>query len=190
MQTHTVPFTCENTYQSDSGGWRERERERERSRTLKALATFHVSQPATCVKLLHPRRTFHTFLKNVCFFTRSREWVQSCIVCVSAALCRSLYKTTSSCAIRSLPSHQFFCSPIESSSQWVFMSSWADHKESLPVLSFPQWQWESWPRAWALAVALTKTYASLLPVINDYISFGNKDIRGCQGSGSISMSME
>lgn len=67
-------------------------------------------------------------------------------------------------------------------SQWVFMSSWANHKESLPVLSFPQWQWESWPRAWALAVALTLTYVLLLPVISDYIRFGNKDILGCQES--------
>lgn len=65
-------------------------------------------------------------------------------------------------------------------SQWVFMSSWANHKESLPVLSFPQW--ESWPRAWALTVALTITYTPLLPVISDYIRFGNKDILGCQGS--------
>lgn len=56
---------------------------RERSRTLKALATFHVSQPAACVKLLLPRCTFHTFLKNVCFFTWSREWIQCCIVCLT-----------------------------------------------------------------------------------------------------------
>lgn len=59
-------------------------------------------------------------------------------------------------------------------SQWVFMSSCANHKESLPVLSFPQWQWESWPRAWALTPTIT--YVSLHPVINDCIRLGHKDI--------------
>lgn len=38
--------------------------------------------------------------------------------CVSQQLCAAFgalfYKTISSCAIRSLPSHQFLCSPIES----------------------------------------------------------------------------
>lgn len=105
MQTYTVSFTFESTYQLDSrdckGG--------ERSRTLKAQATSHVEQTGTCVMLLLPRCTFHTFLKNVClfFFTRSREWIQSCIVFPSSIV-QTLRVTILSCAMCSLHSHQFF----------------------------------------------------------------------------------
>lgn len=64
MQTYTVSFTCESARQPDSRGCKGGER----SRTLKALATPQVSQTATCVEALLPRCTFHTFLKNVCFY--------------------------------------------------------------------------------------------------------------------------
>lgn len=49
-------------------------------------------------------------------FLPGQENESSAALCVSPALCgvwRSFYKTISSCAIHSLPSHQFFCSPIE-----------------------------------------------------------------------------
>lgn len=65
------------------------------------------------------------------------------------------------------------------------MSSWANHKDSFPMLSFPHSQWESWPRAWALVIAPTTTHVSLLPVIGDYIRLGNKDILGCRGSDEL-----
>lgn len=118
------------------------------------------------------------------FFTRSRQWIQRCIVCLPSFV--QILDYFILCNLFFAQSSVFLLSHWKSwFSQWVFMSSWANHKESLPVLSFPQWQWESWPRAWALAVALTITYAPLLPVINGYIRFGNKDILGCQGSRQL-----
>lgn len=83
MQTYTVSFTFENTYQLDShdckGG--------ERSRTLKAQATSHVEQTGTCVMLLLPRCTFHTFLKNVCLFFNQVKRMNPKLHCVSQQHC-------------------------------------------------------------------------------------------------------
>lgn len=50
-------------------------------------------------------------------FLPGQENESRAALCVSLGLCgflRSFYKTISSCAIRSLPSHHFFCSPIGS----------------------------------------------------------------------------
>lgn len=62
-------------------------------------------------KLLLPRCTFHTFLKNVCFlFTRSRKRMKPKLHCVSA-FCRQwgrgLLESVSSCAMCSVPSQLF-----------------------------------------------------------------------------------
>lgn len=70
----------------------------------------HVYKTATCVTFLLPCCTFHTFLLNVCFLTRSREWSLWCIACGSFFLelkyfylfifCNSLFAQSSVFRVR------------------------------------------------------------------------------------------
>lgn len=186
-QTYTVSFTPGSTHHVDSRA----RKGAERSRTLKALATPHVSQTATCVKPLLPRCTFHTFLENVCFFSpffskpgqenESKSWIVflTPFVCRLRSLLR-LFHLVKSSVFLLIP--LVLCSPAEAVDfprEYLCLCG-AYHKERHPVLSFPQWQWESWPRTWALSMSLTKTYVPLLPVINDCIRHGSRDILGRQ----------
>lgn len=170
MQTYRFCFTSESTYQLDSSDCKGKER----SRTLKALANSHVSQTATCVSFsshaahfTHSSRMFAFFLPG-----QEREWNQSCIVCLLSAdsgeggvtwvcfiLC-NVFRAQSAISVEILAFPSEYLCPY--------------HKKRLPVLSFPQWQWESWPKILAPAMALPNVL--LLPVISDYIIFGNEDI--------------
>lgn len=133
-------------------------------------------------KLLLPRCTFHTFPKNVCFlFTRSRKRMKPKLHCVSAfrrqwgrgvtwvcfILC-NVFRAQSAISVEILAFPSEYLCPY--------------HKKRLRVLSFPQWQWESWPKTLAPAMALPNVL--LLPVISDYIMFGNEDIFACWRSWS------
>lgn len=192
--SHSHPST-----QSDSSHWKGVEK----SRTLRAPTTFFMSRKQKQVSSFFlPHSTFHTFHMNVCFFlflfyfcflffcfTRSRESIQCSILCLTS-FWRSLYKDYLFYLVQLLLCIVIVFFFLQSNwkscfSLWVFMSSWANHKDSFPMLSFPHSQWESWPRAWALVIAPTTTHVSLLPVIGDYIRLGNKDILGCRGSDEL-----
>lgn len=161
--SHSHPST-----QSDSSHWKGVEK----SRTLRAPTTFFMSRKQKQVSSFFlPHSTFHTFHMNVCFFffffwTFFLLYQVTRINPVQHFVSHQLLEITlqrlfiSSCATPSLHSHRFFF--LQSNwkscfSLWVFMSSWANHKDSFPMLSFPHSQWESWPRAWALVIAPTTT---------------------------------
>ena len=179
MQTYTVLLASENSYQFDSRdckGWREQPH-LESPGSFSCLANSHMCQTS-------PPTQHISHIPKECLLFYQVNRINPALHCVSSTLSSFPWSFYEACFILCnsffaqssvfLQSHWNTCF-----SQWVFMSSWADHKDSFPVLSFPQWRWESWRRAWALAVAPTITYASVLPVISDYIKVGNKDILHC-----------
>lgn len=165
-----------STWQPQRQRWREEPH-------LKSTGNFSCLANSHMCKLLLPRCTFHTFLKNVCFlFTRSRKRMNPKLHCVSQQLSADSGKGGGGhfglfhlvqrlCPVISFLL-KFLLFPV---SIYVLTI-----KKRLPMLSFPQWQWESWPKA--LAPATTLTNVLQLPVINDYVRFGSEDILTCQRS--------
>ena len=94
-------------------------------------------------------------------------------------------KTASSCAIFSLPSHHFVCSPIETlafPSEYLCLHGLTIKRGSL-CFHFLSDSGNPDQRLWLVSSGCpTITYVPLLPVINDYIRFGNEDILSCQES--------